>query len=331
MFGKVQNRCRDRFAHTGVITSAIFYNIINKKVQCSPAFFEAFSWNQILCIKYYYSIIGNQNIEFRSYHYVYSYITDDVYSSVSPVGVSESDWSYLSVCCGLDLPCSVNRPTPPVLLFRGPTATGTVVIASKIKNHDIQTFQAYPKNRIFWTYDHLPMTFPMLMGRGDFGQEQLKTLDGWNFTTAALAQPDTETRANRQRVLVGSPKGVGEGVLNLGVAGAIVIDEWRGWSSFFWRFIISHQIKHDIWLLYLWEGYWWRSIFVPNIYPLKSDGCQWLNQRKGWGSVLGLETRIVSMETLFLYIFLHSRQIVSIFGRYPTSTKFNIAPWKGPS
>ena len=32
--------------------------------------------------------------------------------------------------------------------------------------------------------------------------EQLKTLDGWNFTTAALAQPDTETRANRQRVLV---------------------------------------------------------------------------------------------------------------------------------
>lgn len=112
MFGKVQNRCWVRFAPTGVITSAIFYNIINKKAQCSPAFFEAFLWNQILYIKYYYSIIGNQNIAFRSYHYVYSYITDDVYSSVSPVQVSESDWSYLSVCCGLDLPCSVNRLTP---------------------------------------------------------------------------------------------------------------------------------------------------------------------------------------------------------------------------
>lgn len=32
--------------------------------------------------------------------------------------------------------------------------------------------------------------------------EQLKSLDGWNFTTAALAQPDDEIAANRQRVLV---------------------------------------------------------------------------------------------------------------------------------
>ena len=37
------------------------------------------------------------------------------------------------------------------------------------------------------------------------GQEQLKSLDGWNFTTAALAQPDDEIAANRQRVLVRGP------------------------------------------------------------------------------------------------------------------------------
>ena len=36
-------------------------------------------------------------------------------------------------------------------------------------------------------------------------QEQLKSLDGWNFTTAALAQPDDEIAANRQRVLVRGP------------------------------------------------------------------------------------------------------------------------------
>ena len=33
-------------------------------------------------------------------------------------------------------------------------------------------------------------------------QEQLKALDGWNFTTAAMAQPDDEFATKRQRVTV---------------------------------------------------------------------------------------------------------------------------------